>query len=150
MKRLIELTACGGPGIEPILTRIFLGSAALNHVSLSSMSFSDLGTMLALCRSAESLENLTTINMHCRQDALSIVGSHCFHLTGLNLGRCSKSDEPRWITESGLLVIAQGCRKLRYFTVMQEPAVTEAVLLAFAAHCHELVEVLFIDCAIYW
>jgi hypothetical protein len=47
----------------------------------------------------------------------------------------------------GLLTIAMGCRKLRHFRASDLPSVTEAVLLAVAAHCPEMAILTFDRCA---
>jgi hypothetical protein len=149
LERLVELKAGGSHGADTVLTRLFLGSAVLTKVSLDSMFLFSLSTMHALCSCAGSLESLTFLGIVCPLNTLNTIGAHCFNLTVFVLASSAESTELPWITERGLLAIAEGCHRLQHLLlVIKEPAVTEAVLLAIAAHCHELEQLLALDDAI--
>jgi hypothetical protein len=129
---------------EQSLVVILVGSVALKEITFYDLSIPSFGTVAALCSHAESLISLSMGDVQCHPTFLSTIGESCINLEKLGIQNSIMSDpelwETTWATETELLALAGGCRKLKSITLTNLLTATEAVLLAFAAHCPELRE----------
>jgi hypothetical protein len=117
------------------LPSILLGCKSMREIWLFRCAVLSLTTVEALCNHA-----LVSLSLHatrkCTPELLSVIGNVCCNLRSLVIEN-GQGDE-QWVTESGLISVARGCRKLASFAADYVDAVTERVLLVFAAHCPEL------------
>jgi hypothetical protein len=127
---------------EQSLVVILVGSVALKEITFYDLSIPSFGTVAALCSHAESLISLSVGDAQCHPTFLSTIGESCTNLEKLSIQNSIMSDpelwETTWATETELLALAEGCRKLRCIALTNLSTATEAVLLAFAAHCPDL------------
>jgi hypothetical protein len=126
------------------LPSILLGCKSMREIWLFRCAVLSLATVEALCSHA-----LVSLSLHatrkCTPELLSVIGNVCCNLRSLVIEN-GQGDE-QWVTESGLISVARGCRKVASFAADYVDAVTESVLLVFAAHCPELDTLAFAGCA---
>jgi hypothetical protein len=140
LRRVTELLMSGPRHSEEALLQILLGRVALQTLSLDRFTFQNATTMHAISSHAKTLTTLLISDMSCHPLFLTVVGQSCANLRRLEIQHYYKPDVRAWVTEAGLLAIAEGCRRLERLELRDIPLITEDVLLAFAAQCSELLE----------
>jgi hypothetical protein len=117
------------------LPNILLGCKSMREIWLFRCAVLSLATVEALCSHA-----LVSLSLHATRkstpELLSVIGNVCCNLRSLVIE--NEQGDEQWVTVSGLISVARGCRKLASFAADYVDAVTESVLLVFAAHCPEL------------
>jgi hypothetical protein len=138
LRQVTTLLLAGTHHSEQTLSQILLARIAVQDIVLHQFSFKEATTMHAFGTQAETLTSLLLSEMSCHPLFLTVIGQSCVNLRNFEMRHYNKPDVHAWVTEAGLLAIAQGCRKLELFTVSNITCVTEAVLLALTAYCPDL------------
>jgi hypothetical protein len=132
---------------EQALKQLLLGISALERVELSEAPLLSSDTVQALCCHGATLSYMQLQNANCHADLLSRVGQHCRNLKELSvMSNNPENKYPLWTNEQGWVAVAQGCRKLTHISVWYGAGLTEAALLALAAHCPDLADLSLYMC----
>ncbi|KAL9254921.1 Transport inhibitor response 1-like protein [Drosera capensis] len=122
------------PGYVPVIYPVCGNLTSLN-LSYANLNAQELKSIICQCHKLQTLLVLDTV----RDEGLEAVGATCKDLVELRVFPIdAREDSEGFVSEVGLLAIAQGCRKLRSILYFCQ-RMTNAVVITMSKNCAELV-----------
>ncbi|GAB2271395.1 Transport inhibitor response 1-like [Dionaea muscipula] len=118
----------------PVIYPVCENLTSLNF-SYANLNAQELHSVISLCHKLRTLWVLDTV----RDEGLKAVGATCKDLLELRVFPIdAREDSEGFVSEVGLLAIAQGCRKLRSILYFCQ-RMTNAAVIAMSKNCPDLV-----------